>query len=154
MTRCNAQWIGLVQPPRHVILSGALFPVALAVVLASCVSRAPLQVEDVGLGVIAANPEEYDGKFVRAEACVSVMIEGMYLLECGTRYPIFAFEAGESDRSKEVFTELVALGHSLMGESPEEIRIELQGIYRNSKGKSRFDHIFELSGFRKIKVEK
>lgn len=153
MIRCSAQWNGVVLPPRHVTPKRVLCSTILSVVLASCASRALLQVDAVELGAIAASPEEYDGKSVRAEACVSVMVEGMYLLECGTQYPIFTFEADGSKRSNQVFTDLVALGHSMMGERPEKIRVEVQGVYRNSKGRSRFDHTIELSDFRRMRAQ-
>lgn len=148
MIRCKVQSTGLVRPLSHAILNGALLCLLLVAGVAGCATISVEHAENVELRAIIANPDVYDGKFMRTEACVSVAVEGMYLLECGTRYPIIAFSADKSVESKQAVENLIAFGHSMMGEAPEKIRIEVEGVYRHSRGRSRFDHTIELRGFR------
>lgn len=149
MIRCNARSTGVVLQLRHAILKHALLCWFLIAVVAGCASTSPDRTEVVDIHSVVANPDAFDGKLVRTEACVSVTVEGMYLLGCGTRRPIIAFTAAENQESKEAFENLVAFGHALMGEAPEQIRVEVEGIYRHTKGQSRFEHTIELMGFKK-----
>lgn len=151
MIRCKGQSTGLVRPLSRAILDCALLCAFLVAIVAGCASTSAEHAETVELRTIIANHQAYDGKFVRTEACVSVAVEGMYLLECGTRYPIVTFVADASARSKQAVERLIAFGHSMMGEAPEQIRVEVEGVYRHSKGRSRFDHTIELMESKAIK---
>lgn len=122
-----------------------------AMLLVGCASGADQHVERSEIGRVLSNPAAYDGVLIHAEVCVGVAIEGMYLLECGTREPVVDFTAGESADSKRAVEKLIDLGHSMMGEEPDKIRVLVEGIYRHSAGKSRFDHTIELRSFKRIK---
>lgn len=148
MIRCKAQSTGVVPRLRHAILKSALLCGFLTATVAGCVSTSPEHIEVVDIHSVVANPGAFDGKLLRTEVCVSVAVEGMYFLECGTRRPVIAFTVVENKKSMRAFESLVAFGHTLMGEAPEQIRVEVEGVYRHTKGQSRFDHTLELMSFK------
>jgi len=74
----------------------------------------------------------------------------MYLLDCGTRHPIVAFTDDGSVESTKVVDRLIAFGHANMGEKPEHVQVEIEGVYRNKAGRDRFDHVIELRSFKEI----
>lgn len=99
---------------------------------------------------IYMDPGAYDGKLVRVDACLSVIVEGMYLLDCGTRRPVINFEADETSASKHAVARLVSLGHLHMGKAPEDIPVQVEGVYELGKTPQHFEHTIRVRDFRPV----
>lgn len=149
MGKCRMRWTRRAWNPLRATLDRMLLKAFFCALLAGCVGKVSQQFETTELSAISASPKEYDGKNVRVEACLVVIIEGMFLRECGNRFPIFQFEAGPNEASETVFTNLVRYGHSQLGRPSQDILVQVTGVYRNRKEGSRFDHTIELTGFSK-----
>jgi len=133
-----------------VVRSRPLIAFSILVALSGCVIAHPGIVEPVRVPLekIYLDSEAYDGKFVRVDACLSVIMEGMYLLDCGTRHPIINFETEETSISNGAVARLISFGHLNMGKAPEDIRVQVDGVYEAGKTPRQFEHTIRVRDFR------